>query len=117
MRYIEVDLAKPDFESIKAASELLADGYTIVFPSDTGPVRLGRFDEGPISGEINLRIIVSEDCDTSRLNQYQIPIHLPAHTPNRAFHTLVQLCDFPLRAEPLRGDEQALEYGFRDLVR
>jgi len=115
MRYIEIDLAKPDFQSIRAATELLADGYTIVFPGDKGPIRLSSFkgDLPPQGAEL----IVAEDFDVKSFETREIVIRMPEHTPNRAFHTLVQLADGPLIAEPTSGNEDELEYGFCEMRR
>lgn len=142
MRFIDFDVKKPDFQTLKAAAELLADDYPIVFPSDTTYGILMRFTPENAAQLHTLRrentdqpflVVVSEDFDWQSLVQVDvlpsqnrdavntywpgantllfpkavslsypagdtIAIRMPAAEANRAFHTLVQLCDFPVLA-------------------
>jgi hypothetical protein len=73
----------------------------ILFPTDTGlsvickavfPAK-ARFSAIAHSAQ-NIRLAVSEDIDLESLPESGITPYLPDHERNRAFHTLVQLCDF-----------------------
>lgn len=142
MRFIDIDIVKPEFQSLKAAAELLADDYPVVFPSDTTYGILMRFTPENAAKLHALRredaakpflLVVSEDADWLGLTQADvrndenrdavatywpgpntllfpkaktlsypatdtIAIRMPALESNRAFHTLIQLCDFPVMA-------------------
>ena len=153
MRFIDFDVKKPDFQTLKAAAELLADDYPVVFPGDTNYGILMRFTPENAERLHALRrentdkpflVVVSEDFDWQALvktdalprqnrdavNTYwpgthtlifpkadtlayppadSIAIRMPAAETNRAFHTLIQLCNFPLLAPPFnRSGEPAI---------
>jgi hypothetical protein len=126
VKFIEIDIHKPDFQTLKAALELLADDYVILFPADIGQsivcnaanairekftAMLGTADK--------IRLAVAEDMNLEKLAPSDITPYLPDHESNRAFHTLVQLCDFPLLVIPIAGDRATvnetypyIEYAF-----
>ena len=157
MRFLDLDVAKPDTQTIRAAVELLEAEYPVLFPIDTCFAMLMRFSETNVARLTEilghaltpLPVAISEDADWQawaggvpaatadfmqklwpgadavifdRGHAGKILLHMPAHTPNRAFHTLVQLCDFPLIAanagittqDEARNRFAALEYGFWD---
>lgn len=143
MRVIDIDVTKPELQSVRAAQELLEQDYAIVFPSDTVYGLLMRYSAENAARLHDLRreerskpflLVVSEDFDwkslTAEVSSEQadfaanlwpgpntmvlpkspalsypegvtIALRMPALTTNRAFHTLVQLCDFPLLAPSL----------------
>ena len=157
MRLIDLETAKPEFQALKAAQELLDQNYTILFPCDTGHRLLAR---AGLSTAVNppenyAEFVVSEDCDWQKFVRSQpegaadfvserwpgsvtlifaraetealaagdkIALRMPAASPNRGFHTLVQLCDFPLRISGAAYSNRqlaeenlaGLEYGFWD---
>lgn len=142
MRFIDFDTAKPDFQTIKAAEELLQKDYPIVFPSDTTYGILMRYSVENAAALHSLRrenkekpflLAISEDYDWESLVDSRrlqpeneadvenfwpgtntlifaknpelayppsdsIAIRMPAAAANRSFHTLIQLCDFPVMA-------------------
>ena len=142
LRFIDIDVTKPDFQSLKAAAELLEQDYPVVFPSDTTYGILMRFTAENAARLHTIRrentdkpflVVISEDFDWQQLvkadglpqenlgavNDYwpgpvtlvftkavslsyppadSIAIRMPSAENNRAFHTLVQLCDFPIMA-------------------
>jgi hypothetical protein len=126
VKFLEIDIHKPDFQTLRAALELLSDDYVILFPTDTGlsvickavlPAK-ARFSAIAHSAQ-NIRLAVSEDIDLESLSESGITPYLPDHERNRAFHTLVQLCDFPLLVAPAPADREAaaavypgIEYAF-----
>ncbi len=172
MRFIDFDVQKPDFQTLKAAAELLADDYPVVFPSDTTYGILMRFTPENARRLHAIRrentdkpflVVVSEDFGWQSLIQADalprenraavdaywpgantlvftkapsltypagdsIAIRMPALESNKAFHTLIQLCDFAVLApsfnrpgEPVilnkaEGIEKfpEIEYGFWD---
>lgn len=121
MQVIDIDIHKPDFQTLRAALELLADDYLIVFPAERGPALLSRFSmanrermAGMLRG-VTLQLAVAEDSDENTLSHVGLPLFKPDHTRNRAFHTLVQLCDFPVLVAEGVGDLSGIEYGFRAL--
>lgn len=105
VRFIEIDLQKPDFQSLRAAQELIDDDQTILFPGETGMLLLMRFS---ITKEKHYRaqlatahqnagtLYVAEDFDIAESHNYPLPVQMADAAKNRAFHTLVQLCDGPL---------------------
>lgn len=138
VRFIEIDTTRPDFQSIKAAQELLEQDYPIVFPGSAGYVLLLQHNEKKAQPFANVlgaavnpppTLFMSEDTDWQRFvnadclthgilelvnkswpgpdtlslpkaAQFAYPpsetiaLKMPPATPNRAFHTLLQLCDF-----------------------
>ncbi|HRP68124.1 MAG TPA: Sua5/YciO/YrdC/YwlC family protein [Turneriella sp.] len=142
MRFIDIDTQKPQFDAIKAAAELLADDYPLVFPTDTTFGILMRFtvenaarlhalrrDDlskpflAVLSEDFNWKSLVNADFLSHENIHYvetywpgtntllfpkakhlayptgnRIALRMPAVENNRAFHTLVQLCDFALMA-------------------
>lgn len=142
MRFIDFHTTKPDFQTLKAAEELLGKDYPIVFPSDTTYGILMRFSPENATALHKLRrentdkpflVVVSEDYDWESLTEKgsippenmkftdshwpgantlifgkasglkyppadSIAIRMPAAAANRSFHTLIQLCDFPVMA-------------------
>lgn len=166
MRFIDFDVKKPDFQTLKAAAELLADDYPVVFPSDTTYGILMRHSADNAARLHALRrentdkpflLVISEDCDWHALtladalprenlaavatywpgpNTLIFPKHeslsyptadsvairMPAAEHNKAFHTLVQLCDFPVMApsfnrpgEPVITTKAEAEVKFAEL--
>jgi hypothetical protein len=105
VRFIEIDLDKPDFQSLRAAQELIDDDHSILFPGETGILLLMRFS---ITKAERLRVqfaraeqntatlFVAEDFDIAESQNYPMPVQMADAAKNRAFHTLVQLCDAPL---------------------
>lgn len=172
MRFIDFDTAKPDFQTLKAAEELLQKDYPIVFPSDTTYGILMRYSPENAAALHSLRredtgkpflLVISEDFDWESLIKSSslppeneadvenfwpgtntlifgknpgleyppgdsIAIRMPAAAANRSFHTLIQLCDFPVMApsfnhpgEPVIVDKRVaaekfgeIEYAFWD---
>lgn len=126
MKILEIDIHKPDFQTLKAAQELLADDYLILFPTDNGLSVLGKAGGASqkrfsaiVSSSEALRLAVSEDVDLDELAKSDIIPFFPDYQANRAFHTLVQLCDFPLCVLPTIADREDaakkypdIEYGF-----
>ncbi|GAB4435799.1 MAG: hypothetical protein OHK0011_18970 [Turneriella sp.] len=126
MKFLDIDIHKPDFQTLKAALELLADDYVILFPADKGLSVLGKAGgeaqkrfSAIVSSSAPPRLAVSEDMDLDRLAEGDITPYLPDYDTNRAFHTLVQLCDFPVLVAPAISDREAaatnypnIEYGF-----
>jgi L-threonylcarbamoyladenylate synthase len=142
VRFIDFDVQKPDFQTLKAAAELLADDYPVVFPSDTTYGILMRFSSENAARLHAIRrentdkpflVVVSEDFGWQSLTEADalprenfaavesywpgantlvfakaaglaypvtdsIAIRMPAIESNKAFHTLIQLCDFPVMA-------------------
>lgn len=47
-----------------------------------------------------MALVVAEDFDMADSLSYGIPVQMPDVAKNRAFHTLVQLCDAPLITLP-----------------
>lgn len=103
MKILEIDVHKPDFQTLRAAVELLADDYVILFPADTGlcivakstgelPKRVSAI----VSSPQRMRLAISADTDPEKLAQSDITPYFPDYDANRAFYTLVQLCEFPL---------------------
>lgn len=172
MRFIDIDIRKPDIQSLQAAKELLADDYPVVFPSDTTYGILMRFSPENAARLHTLRrenlekpflVVIAEDFDWQSLTNTDalpqenreavekfwpgantllftkaaslsypatgsIAIRMPAAESNRAFHILVQLCDFPVLApsfnrpgEPVIVEKEAgaqvfpeIDYAFWD---
>lgn len=126
MKFLDIDIHKPDFQTLKAALELLADDYVILFPADIGLSALCRATgesrkslSAIVSSSGLPHLAVSEDMNLEPLSQGDITPYLPDYETNRAFHTLVQLCDFPLLVVPVPNDRAAtanaypeIEYGF-----
>jgi hypothetical protein len=126
VKFLDIDIHKPDFQTLKAALELLADDYVILFPADVGqsivckaanPAR-AKFS-AIVSSPDKLRLAIAEDMDREKLAQGDITPYLPDYDANRAFHTLVQLCDFALLVSPIAVTREAadtaypgIEYGF-----
>ncbi len=126
MKFLEIDIHKPDFQTLKAALELLADDYVILFPADIGQSVVCKAAKPAqakfsaiVSSPDRLRLAVAEDMDMERLAQGDITPYLPNYETNRAFHTLVQLCDFALLVSPIAADRETaaaaypgIEYAF-----
>lgn len=126
MKFLDIDIHKPDFQTLKAALELLADDYVILFPTDAGlsvickaflPAK-AQFS-AIVSSSENIRLAASEDMDLESLSTGDITPYFPDYETNRAFYTLVQLCDFPLLVSPAAADREAaaavypgIEYAF-----
>jgi L-threonylcarbamoyladenylate synthase len=171
--FIDIDVTKPDIQSLQAAAELLEQGYPVVFPSDTTNGILMRFTPENAAKLHALRredstkpflVVVSEDSDwRSLINADAMPrenldtvlhswpgpttlvfskagtlsypaaesiaIRMPSAENNKAFHTLIQLCDFPVMApsfnrpgEPVITDKKTaaekfpeIQYAFWDV--
>lgn len=122
VKFLDIDIHKPDFQTLKAALELLADDYVILFPADLGlsvvckaaPPARTKFSAIVGSPE-NLRLAVAEDMDLAKLAQGDITPYLPDYDTNRAFHTLVQLCDFALLVSPTALDRAAADKAYPDI--
>lgn len=126
MKFLDIDIHKPDFQTLKAALELLADDYVILFPADVGQSVVCKAANPAqakfsaiVSSPGKLRLAIAEDMDMEELAQGDITPYLPDYETNRAFHTLVQLCDFPLLLSAATADRDAaataypgIEYAF-----
>lgn len=120
MKLIDIDIHRPDVQTLRAALELLADGHIILFPAEQKPALLSRFsptNRERMAGMLpnaEFYLVAAEDSDEAVLAAVGLPLFKPDHTRNRAFHTLVQLCDFPILATESAVDRPAhVEYGFR----
>ena len=109
MRFIEIDLQKPDFQSLRAAQELIEDDQPILFPGEVGILLALRFSPANrqkvtsmagVNGRDAVMLFVAEDFDSSDSTSYGFPVQMADVNKNRAFHTLVQLCDAPLITLP-----------------
>lgn len=109
MRFLDIDLDRPDFQTLRAAQELIEDNQPILFPGESGILLILRFSpsnrqtmaaRAGITGKDGLALVVAEDFDMADSLSYGIPVQMPDVAKNRAFHTLVQLCDAPLITLP-----------------
>ncbi|AFM13289.1 hypothetical protein [Turneriella parva] len=109
MRFLDIDLDRPDFQTLRAAQELVDDNQPILFPGEAGIVLVMRWSSANrqammaragTSGKAVLALYVAEDFDLTASAGYGIPVQMADVTKNRAYHTLVQLCDSPLIAMP-----------------
>ncbi len=107
MRFLDIDLERPDFQTLRAAQELIDDNHAILFPGEAGMLLLKRFSaaRGPKPGQLPTTaghytetLYVAEDFDLVNSASYGIPVLMAEVAKNRAFHTLLQLCDGPLLA-------------------
>lgn len=122
MKFLDIDIHKPDFQTLKAALELLADDYVILFPADVGQsvvCKAASPANAKLSSIVNpadkLRLAIAEDVDLERLEPGGITPYFPDCNTNRAFHTLVQLCDFPILLSPVASDRDAAAAAYPDI--
>ncbi len=92
---------------MRAAQELIDDNHTILFPGEAGMLLLKRFPHAKAlkpgqmpttAGHSAETLYVAEDFDLTNSDRYGIPVLMADVAKNRAFHTLLQLCDGPLLA-------------------
>lgn len=109
VRFLDIDLDRPDFQTLRAAQELVDDDQPILFPGETGMVLVMRFSatnrqamltRAGLNSKDSLALVVAEDFDLTDSASYGIPVQMADVTKNRAYHTLVQLCDAPLLTLP-----------------
>ncbi len=122
VKFLDIDIHKPDFQTLKAALELLADDYVILFPADVGQSVVCKAAKpantklsSMVSPADKLRLAIAEDMDLEKLAQGDITPYLPDYDSNRAFHTLVQLCDFPILLSPVANDRDAAAAAYPDI--
>lgn len=122
VNFLEIDLHKPDFQTLRAALELLNDDYLILFPGDAGNQLLVRQSAANLARlkkltapDSEIRLALSEDADANTLAKGEIPSFLPDYGNNRAFHTLVQLCDYPLLVATGKNDRTEAAAAFPEI--
>jgi len=109
VRFLDIDLDRPDFQTLRAAQELIDDNQPILFPGESGILLVMRFSvanrqafvaSAGLTGREGVVLFVGEDFDAANSASYAIPVQMADVVKNRAFHTLIELCDAPLLTRP-----------------